>query len=150
MGLTGWPEDEAVNAASVCFQAWLAHRSGGGGSSEDAAGLAQVRAFLFKHGDARFEWIDRDSQAPIIRDRAGWLREAGKGHPRQFLIPRESWVEICQGLNPDAVARHLVSLGHIAPGNDRKTSQVIRIPGIAPTRVFAVACAILGDDDTGE
>jgi putative DNA primase/helicase len=91
-GITGWPQGTATKAAAECFKAWRASR--GNGNDEGRQILAQVMAFIERHGDSRFSKVD-DYDASV-RDRAGWwenapdgsiyyftgdgLREALKGH----------------------------------------------------------------------
>lgn len=53
-GITGWDPTEAADAARVCFFAWLSER-GTPGAREDAQAVAQLRDFLTRHGDARFQ-----------------------------------------------------------------------------------------------
>ncbi|UCA34280.1 DUF927 domain-containing protein [Aeromonas jandaei] len=58
LGVTGWPEGEAIRAVRVCLKAWLAER-GHLGNQEDAATLMQVRGFVFAHQFTRFaDWFD--------------------------------------------------------------------------------------------
>ena len=53
-GLTGWPEGEALAAATRCFHDWL-HQRGGVGNAEEARALGQVRLFFERYGEARFK-----------------------------------------------------------------------------------------------
>ncbi|WP_376897483.1 DUF927 domain-containing protein, partial [Aeromonas veronii] len=53
LGVTGWPDGEALRAVRVCLKAWLAER-GHLGNKEDAATLAQIRAFMRAHQYTRF------------------------------------------------------------------------------------------------
>ncbi|WP_234832699.1 DUF927 domain-containing protein [Aeromonas veronii] len=48
LGVTGWPDGEALRAVRVCLKAWLAER-GHLGNKEDAATLEQVRGFVTAH-----------------------------------------------------------------------------------------------------
>jgi uncharacterized protein (DUF927 family) len=80
-GLTGWPEGEAMKAASTCFHAWL-DRRGGEGNQEERAMLSQVREFLRRYGESAFSDWDRpgndsDKHAPRSGDRVGYRRHDG-------------------------------------------------------------------------
>jgi putative DNA primase/helicase len=59
-GLTGWDAGDALHAAQVCFEAWI-HQRGGMTNSDEARAIAQVRLFLERYGEARFQpWEDPD------------------------------------------------------------------------------------------
>jgi putative DNA primase/helicase len=155
-----WPEGKALHAAGACFEAWLAGR-GGSGSGEDAAALAQVRAFLEAHSESRFTSL----VPPIVGaepalpeaghtiNRAGYRRRAsgGDGERWEYLVLPETWkTEVCKGLNPKRTADLLVSLRFLLGTTPRDRSTVISIPGDGRQRVYRVSGAILGDDDAGE
>jgi uncharacterized protein (DUF927 family) len=74
-GLTGWSDEEADWAASVCFRAWLAKR-GGEGDYEIEAGIRQVIGFVEAHGSSRFEcaWADPVQR---IHNRVGFRQYDG-------------------------------------------------------------------------
>jgi putative DNA primase/helicase len=150
--ITGWPSGEALRAVRQCFNAWLGAR-GHTDDGEDAAMLRQVRNFLEAHGESRFSPYQRadrdDSHAPRTINRAGFRRpidEQGKpitkrevgpidadsaGPTRvEFLVlPGVFRTEICQGFDPDAVARLLRNRGHLAcEGAGLQDRQ--RLPGV--------------------
>src|SRR5205807_1098442 len=105
-GVLLWPEGEALRAAGACFAAWLTER-GGIGSGEDAAALAQVRAFIEAHGESRFTLLTPSASgaepAPpdVARtiNRAGFRRRTGSGDTErwEYLILPETWrTEVCK------------------------------------------------------
>ena len=160
-----WSEREAMRAAGACFKAWLAER-GGAGAGEDAAALAQVRAFLEAHGESRFTPLfppPPDAQAgtePTAPDfartvnRAGWRRRvpgaAGKGERWEYLILPGTWkAEVCKGLDAKRTAELLVARGLLTPGTDNRRAAPVRIPNEGTPRVYRVSSTILGDDAAG-
>lgn len=172
-GLTGWPKGEAERAARACFTAWLAAR-GGIGNGEVSAMLKQVRRFLESHGEGRFTWWHRaadDHNAKTLH-RAGFrrmLNERGEPirndpeHQREWgeripatageLVTVEYFVlaetfrgELCQGFDPQAVARVLVDHGCLLPDKGRAFDCMPRLPGMGPTRCYRIPAAIFEID----
>lgn len=133
-GLTGWQQGDSVQAAKICFAAWL-ESFGGAGNREERAMLEQVRAFFEAHGASRFEDINANQEQRVI-NRAGFRRAAADGG-REFLVFPEAFKrEVCQGFDPKAVAAVLISVGWVKPGNDGKATQKPRLPGMGPTRCY--------------
>ena len=143
-GIVPWRTGAAIEAAKACFDAWFADR-GGAGAGEDMAALSQVRLFIEKHGDARFEKVGATDAIPI-RDRAGWRRN--DGDDREWLIPSEIWrTEVCAGLNPTAVAKALAERGILRPDSDGSYSRPERLQrGQKPTRVYVVTMKIMTEE----
>jgi hypothetical protein len=54
MGVLPWPQGEAAQAATVCFNAWLDQR-GYTGASEHHRGIEAVVEFVQRHGSSRFD-----------------------------------------------------------------------------------------------
>lgn len=134
--LTGWPEGEAVHAARKCFAAWL-EAFGGCGNREERAILAQVRGFFETHGASRFEDISATIDQRILK-RAGFYRN-GVNDGREFLILPETFRrEVCQGFDEKTVKNVLIDAGLLLPGNDKKPSQVVRLPGLGSSRVYVI------------
>ena len=71
LGVLPWTPGEATRAVETCLRAVLQRRGAGLGRAEDHAAIEQVRSFLERHGEARFQSIDADPGAPPVRDRAG-------------------------------------------------------------------------------
>lgn len=124
MGITGWQKGEAIQAAKICFKAWLEHR-GGTGNQEATAMLAQVRQFFEAHGDARFtQWgsvlddhssktLNRaglrklkdavnENNAPIWDDTGKRLQET-----EYFVFPEVFKSDVCKVFNHKAVSKML-------------------------------------------
>jgi len=141
-GLTGWAEGEATTAARKCFAAWL-EGFGGTGNREERAILAQVRAFFEAHGASRFARLDDD---PVDIDqrtlnRAGFYRITETGEREFLVLPETFRKELCQGFDEKAAKAALVNAGMLAPGKDGKPAQLMRLPGIGPSKVYVLQYA---------
>jgi len=133
-GLTGWPEDEAINAARKCFAVWL-ESFGGTGNREERAMLSQVRAFFETHGASRFEDVTATTDQRIP-NRAGFYRPDAGG-AREFMVLPESFKrDVCQGFDVKTATAALVKAGWLQPSKDGKTAQKPRLPGLGPTRCY--------------
>lgn len=155
-GLTGWPADEAVNAARTCFRAWLARR-GGESNSEDRAALRQVRVFLSRHSEGRFaDWdrpgIDSSERAPTKSDRVGYRRmvseDANDG--QEHFVFYETWREVvCAGLDAAAVGRLMVDRGYAERGTEATRPHVVKvsIPAEGRRRVVHILPTIFEAED---
>ena len=164
-GLTGWPEGEAVRAATVCFNAWIASR-GGSGSSEEVTMLRAVRLFLGAHGEGRFTMWHRaaDDRAPKTLHRAGMKRmvnehgepiktnnqhgqefgdrmPAGMGESvsfEYFVLAETFRSEVCQGFDYHAVCRVLIDYGCLTPDKGRPFDCRPRLPGVGPATCYRI------------
>ena len=155
-GILPWPKGEAMRGVGACFKRWLQGRRGKSGSFEDAAMLAQVRAFIEAHGEARFTQIipatDRDeerlSDRPTV-NRAGFRQFLPTQRWRFMVLPEQWRDEVCKGFDPNRVARLMAKLGFLERGDGKNLT--IRAPTvIAPNRprVYSVLDLILeGEDD---
>jgi uncharacterized protein (DUF927 family) len=134
--LTGWREGEAIHAARTCFAAWL-EVFGGSGNREEQAILAQVRAFFETQGASRFEDISATTDQRVPK-RAGYYRNGVK-EGREFLVLPETFrMEVCKGFDEKTVKKVLMEAGLLLPGNDGKSSQVMRLPGLGSSRVYVI------------
>ncbi len=134
--LTGWAEGEAVHATRKCFAAWM-EAFGGSGNREERAILAQVRGFFEMHGASRFEDITAAINQRVPK-RAGFYRNGIK-EGREFLVlPQTFRKEVCQGFDEKTVKNVLIEAGLLLPGNDKKPSQVVRLPGLGSSRAYVI------------
>ncbi len=79
LGITGWPEGEALRATRVCLNAWLKDR-GHTANQEDIAALEQVRSFFTANQYSRFaDWYDERNRPGNM---VGW-RRVRKAVPRR-------------------------------------------------------------------
>jgi uncharacterized protein (DUF927 family) len=126
LGITEWQRNEAMNAASVCFQAWLEHR-GGAGNQERTAVLAHVQAFFEAHGASRFE--DRDSKhSQQIHNRVGF-KGISNGRTEYFVLPEMFRQEMCSGFEPRFVVQVLIDAGMLKTSSDNKSQTSHRCQG---------------------
>ena len=143
--ITGWQSGEAMAAAQVCFEAWLAQR-GGAGNHEAAEIMAQVRQFFEAHGDARFTDWDRagDDHAPKTVNRAGFRRIVEKTGEAEYYVLREVFrAEICKGHDYRTVARLLAGLGALEM-DGRSYDRKERLPGMGNTRCYRINANLWG------
>lgn len=172
-GITGWPEDEAISAAQICFDAWIKLR-GGAGSSEKSNMLRAVRSFLEAHGDGRFAMWHRaaDDHAPKTLQRAGVRRmlnedgdpiksnsqhgvEFGDRMPaavgesvsfEYFVLAETFKAEVCKGYDVQAVCAVLVEHGCLTVKEPGRYSIKTKLPGIGPARCYLITPAIFDLD----
>lgn len=164
-GLTGWPPGEAERAARECFNAWLAAR-GGIGDGEVSAMLRQVRRFLEAHGEGRFTWWHRaaDDHSAKTLNRAGlrrmlnelgdpiksnaeYQREFGERMPAKmadgvsveyFVLSEVFKGEMCQGFDPQAVARVLLENECLVTKEPGRYNVRERLPVMGMTRCYRI------------
>ena len=168
-GLTGWPAGESERAARDCFNAWLAAR-GGIGNGEVVSMLRQVRRFLEAHGEGRFTWWHRaaDDHNTKTLHRAGFRRLLNdQGEPiktnhdhatdyggrmpsamgegvtvEYFVLPEVFKGELCQGFDPQAVARVLLEHECLTRKEEGRFTIKERLPGMGPTWCYRIPARI--------
>ncbi|MGZ0897943.1 DUF927 domain-containing protein [Pseudomonas putida] len=149
LGVTGWPDGLALDAARVCLNAWLAER-GGAGNMEGDAILARLRQVIERFGESRFtRWESTaakvDEHGPRTIDRLGFRKsmEHGMGDTSHttttyYVLP-EAWrSEIFRGMNLNAVNKELLRRRVLEPGKDGKASTSVRLPGLGLQRCYVV------------
>ena len=129
-GITGWQYGAAIEAAAMGFAAWQAARGMGKANSETAQIVESVISFIERHGDSRFSDADitNDQRAHLVRDRAGWWRNADGG--RIYLFTSAGLHEALKGFDFKRALDALQNAGVIdAPGSDGKRAKSMRIDG---------------------
>ncbi|MCI1299603.1 hypothetical protein [Acetobacter sp.] len=134
------------------------------GRREDEQAIEQLRDFIAKNGEGRFErWVDRketdipqsesDAEPPGERFRtqmrAGWKRWEkldGGGTGWVYYLTAEGMNEALNGLNARDAKHVLVERGFLVRGPDNKLAMVISPPGLKSVRAYRVNPAILGSD----
>lgn len=148
-GILPWPEGEAERAAAACFNAWRTNR-GGDGPSEISAAFAQVRLFIERDGDSRFDapWNEADAPRTVI-NRAGYRILEADGW--QYMILPEVWrQEVCKGFDASAVAKAMVDRGWLLPGEDGRADKKKRVPKDGNLRLFIITSRFLSEPEDDE
>ncbi|MDM5055661.1 MULTISPECIES: DUF927 domain-containing protein [Aeromonas] len=143
LGVTGWPEGEAIRAARVCLKAWLVDR-GHLGNKEDAATLEQVRGFVTAHQYTRFaDWLDANHRPANM---VGY-RKAGSDGVSFFVLP-PGWGEITKGRDPKRAAQLCMDAGYLLASKDRRRLQrQVRLPGMGSrVWVYMLTERVLADE----
>jgi putative DNA primase/helicase len=141
-GITGWPEGEAIKAASECFKLWRASR--GKGNDERRQILDKVSGFIERHGDGRFSDADATGESNQLRDRAGWWRNTHDG--REYLFTTDGMHEALKGFDFKRALDVLQEAGALpVPGADGKRARFYRIAGRG-VKLYPVQAEKLGGD----
>jgi putative DNA primase/helicase len=151
LGITGWPEGTAINAAAKCFLDWMKRR-GGSGAAEYRDGITQIRKFLEAHGTSRFEPMGADScadeQEVRTYNRAGFRRRDDQGRWEYLVLPETFKTELCAGFNPSALTRELKRLGLLIPDKiEGKPQSRHKLPGMGTKRVYYLSADIMESDN---
>ncbi|MBS0984234.1 DUF927 domain-containing protein [Gluconobacter cerinus] len=154
-GVLPWNRGEALDAAGICFTAWLTER-GSTGASEDTKAIEQVRAFIEQHGESRFSNIARmkstlagEPAETRTINRAGFKRTVGttEGERWEYLFLGETWkAEVCKGLDATCAARAVRDAGYLIPADAKNLTTPIRVPGEGRPRVYVIRSDIMGDE----
>ncbi|AYK16749.1 DUF927 domain-containing protein [Aeromonas veronii] len=147
LGVTGWPEGEALRAVRVCLKAWLAER-GHLGNHEEAAILSQVRKFVTAHQYTRFaDWFDTNHRPANM---VGYRKVESDGV--SFFVLPPGWAEITKGRDPKRSALLCLEAGYLMTGKDKKRLQrKARLPGMSGAAwVYLLTERVLADDAEGQ
>lgn len=146
LGVTGWPEGEALRAVRVCLKAWLAER-GHLGNKEDAATLEQVRGFVTAHQYTRFaDWFDTSHRPANM---VGYRKAESDGV--SFFVLPPGWAEITKGRDPKRAALLCLEAGYLLTGKDKKRLQrKARLPGMSGSVwAYLLTERVLADEAEG-
>lgn len=147
LGVTGWPEGEALRAVRVCLKAWLAER-GHLGNKEDAATLSQIRAFMRAHQYTRFVDVSDPNHRPA--NVVGYRRNPrhGTDDELEFWVDPSGWVEITSGRDAKKAAKLSAKAGYLLGGEGRY-QLLRRLPTGKRARVYVLTDLVLADDAEG-
>lgn len=125
IGISGWPQEDAMWATKQCFEAWLKNR-GGISAQEGREILRQIRHFFEQHGDTRFTVIDSTNDRPI-HNRAGYKRlENGNWH---YFVLREIFKQdLCSGFDVEMATNILFEYGWLIPDSEGKSTRAESLP----------------------
>lgn len=148
LGVTGWPEGEALRAVRVCLKAWLAER-GHLGNKEDAATLSQIRAFMRAHQYTRFVDVSDPNHRPA--NVVGYRRNPrhGTDDELEFWVDPSGWVEITSGRDAKKAAKLSAKAGYLLGGEGRY-QLLRRLPTGKRARVYVLTDLVLADDAEGQ
>ncbi|GAB5993708.1 DUF927 domain-containing protein [Aeromonas enteropelogenes] len=147
LGVTGWPEGEAIRAVRVCLKAWLVER-GHLGNKEDSATLEQVRGFVTAHQYTRFaDWFDANHR-PL--NMVGYRKAESDGV--SFFVLPPGWAEITKGRDPKRAAHLCLEAGYLLTGKDKKRLQrKARLPGMGGSAwIYLLTERVLADAAEGQ
>lgn len=136
MGVTGWSEGVAIDAALRCFHDWLTER-GGIGAGEVADAKNRLRQAIEVDGSSRFFPWHRDPRVVLRSRTLGYLRRGDDGNedqPPTYYIHSSGMNEILSGLDRRTVLEGLASEGIIIRQQEKnkgKTKSVL-------TKIFKV------------
>jgi hypothetical protein len=138
-----WSRGDAVKAAALCFEQWLAAR-GGHEAAETAASMEQVRSFLLANGVSRFipAWEENPPKGMNARDVAGYREQMGDGW--DYYVTTTAWKEICAGLDPRRTAAMLRQKGYIE-GEGAHIAKSVRVPEYGKMRLYHIRSTFLED-----
>jgi putative DNA primase/helicase len=128
MGITGWPEGEAMRAAGYCFKAWLSAR-GTTDDSENGNAIDQVRTFLEVHGASRFSFMneeDNGGEDYRIVNRAGYKRKTADGEIEYLIFRTVFRTEVCKGFDHTKVEDLLIQRNFLAVDRNGKRQIVAK------------------------
>lgn len=148
LGITGWPRGEAIRAVRVCLKAWL-HERGHLGNKEDAATLAQIRAFVRAHQYTRFVDVSDPNHRPA--NVVGYRRNPKQGgnEALEFWVDPSGWLEITSGRDAKKAAKLSADAGYLLAGEGRY--QLLRpLPSGKRARVYVMTELVLADEAEGE
>jgi uncharacterized protein (DUF927 family) len=150
---------EATEAATWAFKQWFAAR-GGAGSHEERAAIAQVRRYIEAYGESRFDPLGGGSDSRLDDDisfdvdakkaavRAGFRK--GQGAHRRWLVFPEMWkADVCDGLDPTAVAAALAKHAMLERGEGHHLAKRTKIKNFnegKPSRFYTLTPRLFEDD----
>lgn len=145
LGVTGWQEGEAIRAVSVCLKAWLTERCHLG-NKEDAATLAQIRAFMRAHQYTRFVDLDDPNHRPA--NVVGYRRNPrqGTGEALEFWVDPSGWSELTSGRDTKKAAKLSADAGYLIMGEGRY-QLLRRLPTGKRARVYVLTDLVLADSE---
>jgi uncharacterized protein (DUF927 family) len=142
-----FPSTRILDAVRLGIQAWINMR-GGYGCFEEERAVTAIREFIELH-PSRFQsgLADVDGHAP--RERAG-VKITKDGRLFYAILPGIWKNEVCQGLNPQAVAKIALQQGFLEPERDAhgevsNLQRKVTLDGCRP-RAYWISATILGEE----
>ena len=138
-GITGWNEQESLNASVKCFNDWIKER-GGIKDHETKALLKQVRLFFEQNSESRFADIQDDTERKII-NMAGY-KATESGHTVFYVYPETFKTDICNGFSFGQIKEALFENGWL----ENRQAEVKSIKG-TKKRFFKITSKVWDDEN---
>jgi hypothetical protein len=89
--------------------------------------------------------VTGEQSRPIHKRTGFWRQAAVRGEDREYIVPRESFSELCDGHDTQAVAETLTRHGWLI-GKQGRNTQVLRLPGLGQTRAYVFGPKMFDDE----
>jgi len=121
---------------------------GGTGPAEIRDGIEQVRLFLEKHGNSRFQnWFCKPE---TVHNRAGFKQTDQDGKTTFYVLSAAWKADVCQGRDAKAIAAAMIERGLLEPGSDGKASQSLKVPALGKSvRLYCINAGIFEGANDG-
>lgn len=141
--ICGWSETEAMDSCKKIFEAWYNNPNGVGKTDSDSA-ISQVRHFLDRHGNSRFQnlgGIVADSEQKII-DQAGYKKMNSINETLFIISPEVFRKEVCKGFDPSFVARALKNKNCLISDKDKEFLKTERVDNGQSRKMYVISSEI--------
>lgn len=125
------------NSVKKCYKDWLGDR-GTGGDIETHSLVEQVKGILQENAEGKFICFNETSD-PQIRQLV-WGYKNGTTY---YVFAKAFKEQLCSGIDSKQAAKILIAEGILKPGNDGKSSSLVRIPAHdkQPDRFYVIDLA---------
>ncbi len=131
-GITGWNEGEATQAATRCFNDWLADFGGADGENrEHLKVLDTVKAFIERNG-SKFMAFNLSEGSQPVPDLVGFYRQHGQN--REYLVQASQFERVCEGFSTKQATTALHAAGWMETTESRNT----RLPMMGQKKVYVI------------
>ena len=111
-------------------------------------GIKAVRAFISAHMTSRFMAAWDPNHVERLTNLAGYRKKNEATDGWDFYITTGAWPEVTAGFDPKALAAVLVERGLLTPPDSgQRRTQLIRVPGYGPRRLYHIPAKILDGED---
>ncbi|WP_130538073.1 DUF927 domain-containing protein [Thiomicrorhabdus indica] len=151
-GLVSWEPEDAIKAIAECFNSWLEDRGSGNTETEEA--LNQVKSFIERNEDSRFEALQTGSQPlssqpvfnTVIRDKAGFKHYENR-QDVYYIYPETFKNEVCKGICYKTALSELREKGFLKHDADRFDCKLPSNSTKKRPRMYAILGELLGESD---
>lgn len=141
-GVVPWSESTATDAAKACFHAWLDDR-GTIGSTESAAVVDQVRAFIQENGSSRFALLkpgeDEGERDERVISRVGFRHYDETDGRWKYIVFADAFRhQLCRGHEWRRAAKDLKKAGLLLPSEENRLMHRLTLPGMGWQSVYVL------------